>query len=231
MAHVRAATRPHAPQDHNARENCVEHGMSMIHQRPIDILTGTFGTVRHIDVRTAAGGDLSRMPLCHRVLLENVLRSTTRTWPSADGAALLDWLEPGTQRGRDPVPARPHPDARHDLHAGAGRHRRHARRAGRGRRRPGAAQPGLPGATSRSTTRWRSTASARPMRSRCNMAHEMRPQRRALPLHALGGEGAARRPRPPARHRHHAHHQPGAAGHRRHARRSATACAGRCPTR
>jgi aconitase A len=116
VAHAPAATRPHAPQDHNARENRVEHGMSMIHQRPIDILTGTFGTVRHIDVRTAAGGDLSRMPLCHRVLLENVLRQPDADVAEAGRRALLDWLDPG--RSEAEIPFAPSRILMHDTTCG-----------------------------------------------------------------------------------------------------------------
>jgi aconitate hydratase len=90
--------------------------MSMIHQRPIDILTGTFGTVRHIDVRTAAGGDLSRMPLCHRVLLENVLRQPDADVAEAGRRALLDWLDPG--RSEAEIPFAPSRILMHDTTCG-----------------------------------------------------------------------------------------------------------------
>ena len=90
--------------------------MSMIHQRPIDILTGTFGTVRHIDVRTAAGRDLSRMPLCHRVLLENVLRQPDADVAEAGRRALLDWLDPG--RSEAEIPFAPSRILMHDTTCG-----------------------------------------------------------------------------------------------------------------
>src|SRR5687767_4516859 len=68
--------------------------MSMI-QPPTGTLADPFGTVRHIDVRTAADGALDRMPWCHRVLLENVLRQPDADVAEAGRRALLTWLEPG----------------------------------------------------------------------------------------------------------------------------------------
>lgn len=68
---------------------------------PEAAITGPFGTRRVVDLRAAAGGALSRMPWCHRVLLENVLRQ-----PDAAAAlgrdALLDWVASGRSEAEIP---------------------------------------------------------------------------------------------------------------------------------
>jgi len=57
-------------------------------------LHGPFGTRRIIDLAAAAGGAdvLARVPWCHRVLLENVLRQPDAATRSAGRDALIGWL-------------------------------------------------------------------------------------------------------------------------------------------
>ncbi len=79
-------------------------------------LTGSFGTRRHVDLHAAAGGDLARMPWCHRVLLENVLR-TAEPEAAAEGcAALLGWLATG--RSEAEIPFAPGRILMHDTTCG-----------------------------------------------------------------------------------------------------------------
>jgi aconitate hydratase len=89
--------------------------MSMI-QRPACTLAGLFGTLRHIDVRAAAGGALERMPWCHRVLLENVLRQPDADVAEAGRRALLGWL--GTGRSAAEIPFAPGRILMHDTTCG-----------------------------------------------------------------------------------------------------------------
>ena len=56
-------------------------------------ISGAFGTRHIIDLHAAAGAELARMPWCHRVLLENVLRQPDAAVAEAGRAALLGWLE------------------------------------------------------------------------------------------------------------------------------------------
>ena len=61
---------------------------------PTKDLTGIFGIRRIVDLHQAAGDALQRMPWCHRVLLENVLRQPEAV-ASAGRDALLAWLATG----------------------------------------------------------------------------------------------------------------------------------------
>jgi aconitate hydratase len=79
-------------------------------------LNGPFGTLRHIDVRAAAGGALERMPWCHRVLLENVLRQPDAAVAEAGRQALLGWL--GTGRSEAEIPYAPGRILMHDTTCG-----------------------------------------------------------------------------------------------------------------
>ncbi|MCW2241412.1 aconitate hydratase AcnA [Azospirillum canadense] len=79
-------------------------------------LTGPFGTLRHIDLRAAAGGALERMPWCHRVLLENVLRQPDAAVAEAGRRALLGWLETG--RSEAEIPYAPGRILMHDTTCG-----------------------------------------------------------------------------------------------------------------
>ncbi|WP_120010256.1 aconitate hydratase AcnA [Teichococcus vastitatis] len=72
-------------------------------------LEGPFGRLRCIDLPAAAGGQgmLARMPWCHRVLLENVMRQPDAAQRAAGRAALLEWLETGRSEAEIPfAPAR-----------------------------------------------------------------------------------------------------------------------------
>ncbi|MXP62087.1 aconitate hydratase AcnA [Roseomonas sp. M0104] len=69
---------------------------------PVSTLNGPFGACRIVDLPHAAGAALPRMPLCHRVLLENLLRQP-EPGARADGRqALLDWLATGTSTAEIP---------------------------------------------------------------------------------------------------------------------------------
>ena len=57
-------------------------------------LTGSFGSRRIVDLHAAAPDALTRMPWCHRVLLENVLRQPDAV-AAAGREALLAWLDTG----------------------------------------------------------------------------------------------------------------------------------------
>jgi len=60
-------------------------------------LRGSFGQCRAIDLLAAAGGRdvLMRLPWCHRILLENVLRQPEPEIREAGRQALLAWLDTG----------------------------------------------------------------------------------------------------------------------------------------
>jgi len=66
------------------------------------ILTGPFGKVRVLDLHRAAGPALRRMPWCHRVLLENLLRQEEPEVRATGLRAMLDWLESGTSTAEIP---------------------------------------------------------------------------------------------------------------------------------
>ena len=142
------------------------------------------GPHRFIDLRAAAQDELATLPWCLRVLLENALADKRagrwRGRPRRDPS-----IRRQRGRGRDPVPAAPDPDARHDLRAGPGRHRRDAGRDRRAWRRSGLAEPDLPGCHLD-----RPFGRRRPLRhQRCacrQHADRGRPQCRALPVHEVG---------------------------------------------
>ena len=69
---------------------------------PTASLHGAFGSRRHVDLRAAAGEALARMPWCHRVLLENLLRESDARTATAGRAALLDWLATGRSEAEIP---------------------------------------------------------------------------------------------------------------------------------
>ena len=77
-------------------------------------ITGVFGRRRIVDLRAAAQGRISRMPWCHRVLLENVLRQDDA--PEAVQAAFLAWLENG--RSAAEIPFAPGRILMHDTTCG-----------------------------------------------------------------------------------------------------------------
>jgi aconitate hydratase len=81
--------------------------MAVAAPTPTSVLQGGFGTRRHVDLRAVAGGALTRMPWCHRVLLENLTRCGEPGVAEAGQAALLDWLETGRSEAEVPfAPAR-----------------------------------------------------------------------------------------------------------------------------
>ena len=82
------------------------------------LLTGPFGTRRIVDLPAAAGGaaTLARMPWCHRVLLENLLRQPEAETREAGRAALLAWL--GTGRSEAEIPFAPVRILMHDTTCG-----------------------------------------------------------------------------------------------------------------
>ncbi|MDJ0387003.1 aconitate hydratase AcnA [Roseomonas sp. E05] len=69
---------------------------------PTTLLEGIFGRCRIVDLRAAAGPALTRMPWCHRVLLENLLRQPEPEVRTTGRQALLDWLETGTSAAEIP---------------------------------------------------------------------------------------------------------------------------------
>ena len=69
---------------------------------PGRILNGAFGRLRYVDLHGAAGDALPRLPLVHRVLLENVLRQDDPAVREAGRAALLAWLGTGTSEAEIP---------------------------------------------------------------------------------------------------------------------------------
>jgi aconitate hydratase len=83
---------------------------------PHGTLAGRFGTRRHVDLRAAAGADLARMPWCHRVLLENVLRTAEPQVAAEGRAALLGWLATG--RSEAEIPFAPGRILMHDTTCG-----------------------------------------------------------------------------------------------------------------
>ena len=79
-------------------------------------ISGPFGTCRIIDLHAAAGDDLARMPWCHRVLLENVLRQPDVEIAQAGRDALIGWLETG--RSEAEIPFAPTRILMHDTTCG-----------------------------------------------------------------------------------------------------------------
>jgi aconitate hydratase len=71
---------------------------------PTRWLSGVFGRRRHVDLPAAAGGAaaLARMPWCHRILLENVMRQPDPEAREAGRTALLAWLETGHSEAEIP---------------------------------------------------------------------------------------------------------------------------------
>jgi aconitate hydratase len=79
-------------------------------------LVGRFGSLRHLDLHAAAGDALPRLPWCHRVLLENLLRCAEPEAADAGRAALLDWLATG--RSEAEIPFAPGRILMHDTTCG-----------------------------------------------------------------------------------------------------------------
>jgi aconitate hydratase len=81
-------------------------------------LTGSFGQRRIIDLPAAAGGAalLARMPWCHRILLENLMRQPEAEMRAAGRDALLAWLEKG--RSEAEIPFAPTRILMHDTTCG-----------------------------------------------------------------------------------------------------------------
>ena len=76
--------------------------MTVPYAAPTSTLTGPFGTRRIVDLNAAAGGNLARMPWCHRVLLENVLRQPDAAVARAGRDSLLAWLDTGRSEAEIP---------------------------------------------------------------------------------------------------------------------------------
>ena len=76
--------------------------MTMSYIVPTATLTGPFGIRRIIDLNAAAEGALARMPWCHRVLLENVLRQPDAAVARAGRDSLLEWLNTGRSEAEIP---------------------------------------------------------------------------------------------------------------------------------
>ncbi len=83
---------------------------------PSVTIEGAFGSRRAIDLRAAAGPALDRMPWCHRILLENVLRQDDRQAAEAGRDALVAWL--GTGRSEVEIPFAPLRILMHDTTCG-----------------------------------------------------------------------------------------------------------------
>jgi aconitate hydratase len=88
---------------------------------PLDVtreLSGPFGARRAVDLAAAVGGhdELERMPWCHRVLLENVLRHPDEKTRGAARDALLAWLDTG--RSEAEIPFQPLRILMHDTTCG-----------------------------------------------------------------------------------------------------------------
>ena len=86
--------------------------------RPSRELRGPFGTHRIVDLAAATGGEtrLARMPWCHRVLLENILRQSNPAMRTAGRDALLEWLATG--RSQAEIPFAPSRILMHDTTCG-----------------------------------------------------------------------------------------------------------------
>ena len=85
-------------------------------QTPSRIISGIFGQRCIVDLRAAVGADLARMPWCHRVLLENVLRQPEPEVRQAGRDALLEWLSAG--RSEAEIPFAPTRILMHDTTCG-----------------------------------------------------------------------------------------------------------------
>ncbi len=137
-------------------------------------LKGVFGICSIIDLPAAAGGraTLMRMPWCHRVLLENVLRQPEAELRQAGRTALLAWLETG--RSEAEIPFAPLRILMHDTTCGPAlvdiAAMRDALAAAGGD--PSRLNPAVPVATSTDHS-LPVDVSARPDALRTNMANEM----------------------------------------------------------
>ena len=85
-------------------------------QTPLKAITGVFGARSIVDLHAAAGPALARMPWCHRVLLENVLRQPEPAARSSGRDALLMWLDTG--RSEAEIPFAPGRILMHDTTCG-----------------------------------------------------------------------------------------------------------------
>ena len=90
--------------------------MTLSFAAPVSTLTGPFGTRRIVDLNVAAGVALARMPWCHRVLLENVLRQPDAAVAEAGCHSLLQWLHTG--RSTAEIPFAPTRILMHDTTCG-----------------------------------------------------------------------------------------------------------------
>lgn len=138
------------------------------------VLQGPFGVRRIIDLPAAAGGHatLMRLPWCHRVLLENVLRQPEPEVRQAGRDAVLAWLDTG--RSEAEIPFAPLRILMHDTTCGpalvdiAAMRDALAEAGGN----PALLNPAVPVATSTDHS-LPVDVSARPDALRTNMANEM----------------------------------------------------------
>ena len=87
-------------------------------------------------------GDISRLPVSLKILLENVLRfEDGRSYKVDDAKAIAGWLEQAHSDEGSAVQARPHPDAGFHRRARGGRSGGDARRHHQARRQPGEGEP------------------------------------------------------------------------------------------
>ncbi len=84
----------------------------------LSCLSGAFGSVRVVDLAAACGGGttLARMPWCHRVLLENVMRQPDAQTRDGARQSILDWLQTG--RSDAEIPFAPMRILMHDTTCG-----------------------------------------------------------------------------------------------------------------
>ena len=83
---------------------------------PETTITTASLTYRAVDLKTAAGDALARMPYVHRILLENVLRQDDEATAEAGRNALLAWLDTG--RSEAEIPFSPTRILMHDTTCG-----------------------------------------------------------------------------------------------------------------
>ena len=154
-------------------------------------------------------GDISRLPVSLKVLLENVLRFEDGTSYTVDDAkAVAGWLDRGALRQGGAVQARAHPAAGFHRRPRGGRSGGDARRDHPSRRR---SEEGEPTGAGRSGDRpLRADRCLRPSRRAGEeRRNRVRAQRRALQVPALGPGGLRQLPRGAAGHRHLPSGEPG----------------------
>ena len=184
--------------------------------RTFKTASGKEGSFYSLPELAKADPNVRRLPVSIRIVLESVLRNCDgKKVTEEDVRELANWQPNGAAHGRDPVRRRARRAAGLHRRAAARRPRRDAQRRRATGQEPEDRSSRSCRSTWSSTTRCRSTTSARKRRARPQHGDRVQAQPRALPVPEVGHAGVRHLRRRAAGHRHRPPGQPRVPGARR----------------